>query len=129
MGDIHVLAGNNSDVWQVAMHFPVADVSNAAGVNYRLALVTSGIGLDPETGRRTIMVSGNGPGEINPAEENLLDAGELFEHVSGWRLETGGTSIPLLRASLQAFYASENARVQAGVASRLRYFGHVEDAV
>ena len=129
MGDIHVLAGNHGNVWRIAMHFPVPDISNAAGVNVRQALVNSGIGLDVETGRRTVMPVGTEPGQINPAEEALLDAGELFELVAGHRLESGGTSIPQLRASLQGFYASQNARVQANMNSRLRYFGHVEDAV
>ena len=128
MANIHVLAGNNSNEWQVAMHYPIPDRTNAAGVNYRVALVNSGIGLDPETGRRTIMPSGTGPGQITSAVEAKLDAGELFEHVSHWRMESGGTSLPLRRAALQGFYAAENASVQANMASRLRYFGHTEDA-
>ena len=128
MSDMHVLVGNNSNEWTVAMHFPVPDVSNAAGINYRIALVNSSLGLNLETGRRTIMSSGTGPGQINPAVEALLDAGELFEHVSAWRLESGGTSIPQLRSSLQEFYAAGNTAAQAAVASKLRYFGHTEDA-
>ena len=98
------------------------------GVNFRDALVNSGIGKG-EDGRRTILPTGDDTdGTISAAEEALLDSGARFEHISSWLIESGGTSNVELQASIRQFYASENTVVQASVASRLRYFGHTESA-
>ena len=127
MSDIHILTGNNNIGWTLAMHFAVPDVNNNVGINFRIALVNSGIGVG-EDGRRTVMPVGTGAGQINPAEEALLDAGELFEHVTSYIIESGGTSNPQRRALVRELYASLVTSVQASVASRLRYFGHTESA-
>ena len=127
MSDIHVLTGNNDIGWTLAFHFPVPDVNNNVGVNFRTALVNSGIGVG-EDGRRTILPVGTGAGQINPAEEALLDAGELVEHVALFRVESGGTSPGQLQSAVRQFYASSSLSVQSGLASVLRYFGHVESA-
>lgn len=128
MADITVLTGNNSNEWTLVLHFPVPDVNNSAGINFRTALVSSGIGKQ-EGGRRTVLPPGNGiGGTISTAEEAQLDAGERFEHVKSFRAESGGTSNAQLRSSFRGCYASENVKVQANMASRLRYFGHTESA-
>lgn len=131
MSDIHVLTGDNSIGWTLVFHFPVPDVNNSVGISFRTALVNSKIGVG-EDGRRTILTVGTpptiGPGEIHPDEEVLLDVGELFEHVAIFRVESGGTSNAQVKASIREFYASENAAVQAGIGSILRYFGHTESA-
>ena len=129
MADIYVLTGNNSNEWTLVMHFAVPNTNNAVGINYRTALVNSGIGLNAETGRRTILPTGDDlGGTISAAEEALLDSGARFEHVSSYPIESGGTSDTQLRASIREQYAAENTSVQARVASRLRYFGHTESA-
>ena len=129
MADIYVLTGNNSNTWTLVMHFAVPNVNNAVGINFRTALVNSGIGLNTETGRRTVLPTGDDTGgTISAAEEALLDDGSRFEHVSSYRVESGGTSNADLQSAIREFYAAENASVQASVASRLRYFGHTESA-
>ena len=44
MSDIHILAGNTSGEWQAVFHVAVPDANNAVSVNYRTALVNSGLG-------------------------------------------------------------------------------------
>ena len=127
--ELRVLTGNGSGDWTIVMHFPVPDVNNAAGINFRTALANSGIGLNTDTGRRTILPTGDGTGgTISTAEEALLDSGAVFEHVGSFSVESGGADPSDMQASIQQFYASENAMVQADIGSRLRYFGHTENA-
>ena len=128
MADMYILTGNNSNTWTVVMHFAVPNTNNAVGINFRTALVNSGIGKG-EDGRRTILPTGDDlGGTISAAEETLLDSGARFEHVTSLRVESGGTSDANKRAILRNFYASTNVAVQASVGSRLRYFGHTESA-
>ena len=127
MADMHILTGNNSREWSIAMHFVVPNANNTVGVNYRTALVNSGVGVGDD-GRRSVLPSGTGAGEITTAEEANLDNGSLFEHIASMRVESGGTSNAELQSTIREFYASENARVQAAIGSRLRYFGHTESA-
>ena len=129
MADMYILTGNNANEWTIVMHFDVPDTNNAVGINHREALVNSGIGLDTETGRRTVLPTGDDTGgTISTTEEALLDSGERFEHVTSLRLESGGTTAAEQVSILRDFYASTNVAVQASVGSRLRYFGHTESA-
>lgn len=127
MSDIHVSVGNNDGEIQLVMHFPVPDVNNDVGVNFRLALINSGIGLNEETGRRTILNVGTSAGEINPAEEALIDAGELFEGVVFTRVPDSASGAELI-ALVQSEYTRSNSRVQQEIGARLRYFGHTLSA-
>ena len=112
MADMYILAGNNSKEWTVVMHFPVSNTNNSVGVNFRTALITSGIGLNTDTGRRTRLPAGDDTGgTISAAEEALLDSGERFEHVAQFRLESGGTSNAQLQFSIRAFYAAEKTKI------------------
>lgn len=72
MPDTHVL-DNTDGTFTVALHYPIPDLLNEVGINYRDALIDSGIGLLP-SGRRTVL------DDINPAEESLLNHGSLCEH-------------------------------------------------
>ncbi|MEK0324959.1 MAG: hypothetical protein QQN63_04580, partial [Nitrosopumilus sp.] len=82
MADMYILTGNNANEWTIVMHFTVPDVDNAVGINFRTALVNSGIGLNTETGRRTVLPTGDDTGgTISAAEEALLDSGARFEVV------------------------------------------------
>lgn len=127
MTEIHILTGNNAGSITIAMHVPVPDANNDVGVNYRTALVNSGIGLDTDTGRRTTLPVGTGPGEINPAEEALIDAGELFEFLESTRVPPGASNAELIVIA-QNQYALTNSNLQQQIGERLRYFGHVMSA-
>lgn len=128
MADIHVLTGNNAGSVTLVMHFLVPDADNNVSINYRTALVASNLGraqnADGTFGRRSVLPSGAGIGEITTAEEALLDSGELFEHVESVRVPAGA---PLL-AQAQTHYAISNTTVQQNIAERLRFFGHTASA-
>lgn len=132
MADMHVLTGAGRR-WTVAMHFTVPNTNNSVGVNFRTALAASGIGrqvnADGSLGRRSILASGTGAGEITTAEEALLDSGQLFEHVAAFLVESDGTAPAKLRTTLREFFATENATAQARIGERLKYFGHTESSV
>lgn len=127
MADINIMTGNNAGEWTIVMHFPVPDTDNAVGVNFRTALLNSGLGLQ-ENGRRTILASGTGPGQITTVEEAQLDSGAIYEHSASFRAESGGTGNAVLQASVREFYVAQNASVQLSIGSKLRYFGHTMSA-
>ncbi len=136
MSDIHVLTGNNDDFHTLVFHFPVPDVDNSVGVNFRTALVNSRAGLfeDPFNAgvfRRTMLILGTpptiGPGEIDPAEEALLDAGELLEIVSRLLVKSGTTNVELVVRAREK-YAQVNSTVQLQLSQRLKYFGQTLSA-
>lgn len=120
MSDIHVLSSNLGKHWNVVFHFDVPDVNNMRGVNYRTALVNSGIG------GTTSLPEGTGAGMISAAEKALVESGEVFEHSTTYLVESGGTTNVELRATLREFYAIEETRIIANLQQRLRYFGHTE---
>ena len=126
MSDIHILTGNNAGSLTFAMHVPVPDVNNDVGVNYRVALVNSQIGLGSD-GRRTTLEAGVGPAQINPAEEALIDAGELFEWLAMTRVPAGASNAELITI-VQDQYARTNSNLQQQIGERLRYFGHTLSA-
>lgn len=126
MSDIHVIAGDNTN-WTLVFHFPVPDLDNDVSVNFRTALANSGIGIDPETGRRSRLLAGTGLGQINPAEEAMLDSGALFEHTINFPIESGGTSSAQLIRTAEALYNAALANRSADLQASLRYFGFTRD--
>lgn len=122
MADILILDGTG-ETWRLVFHIPIPDVNNAVGVNLRDALANSGIGLNSDTGRRTILPTGNNPGEITVVEENALDNGALIEVIVSRRLESGGTSDSDRQTTVREFYATELGETQTSIALRLKYFG------
>ena len=121
MSDMHVMGGGvDGELWDVVMHFPIVSANNSVGVNWRTAVINSGIG------GITSLVEGTGDGEITTAEKTQIEAGEIYEHRASLRAESGGTSTANLRATLQEFYAAEKTRVLNALQVQLRYFGHTE---
>ena len=116
MADMHVLAGDGLCYWTLVMHFPVPDQNNEVGVNYRIALVNSGLG-------GTSMTEGTGPGQISAAEKAQIDAGEVYEHSIQFLAESGANTLAELLAAAREAYAREQARVTARFESQLRYYG------
>ena len=100
----------------LALHLPVPDANNDVGVNFRAALVSSGIGLRDD-GRRTVLPSGVDAGEIDPAEEAMIDSGQLFEVIRGAATDDPSTAV------LDALFAQVRTEVQADLAVRLQFFG------
>ncbi len=122
MSDIHVLQSNSaSNEWRIVMHIPIPDTSNAVGVNWRIALINSGIG------GRTSLPDGNGnDGTISLAEKTQITNGEIFEHSQLYSLETGGTSLPELQATIRELFTQEKLAKLNILQGQLRYYGHTE---
>lgn len=120
MSDIHVLAGDGKQLWTIVMHFAVPNVNNSVAVNYRTALVNSGLG------GATSMVEGTGPGEIATAEKASIETGALYERLVSFLAESGGSSNLELQASLRQLYTREKAATIANLQKKLRYYGHTE---
>lgn len=117
MADIHVLSGNGIDKWTLIFHFAVPNVNNAVSVNYRTALVNSGLG------GTTSMASGAGPGQMSGAELILIEAGELFEHSVSFPIESGSTDNAEMLAVSRQIYARDETRMIERLQRKLKYFG------
>ncbi len=127
MADIHVLRGDGTTGPQayhkLVFHFPVPDNSNQAGISYRDALVNSGLG------GTTDLPDGDGTdGTISAAEKTQIEAGELYEHSKGCRIESGGSLPAQVQAAIRGYYAQELAVMQPQIQAKLRFFGHTESA-
>ena len=123
MSDMHVITGGDSGEWSIVMHFAVPDTNNAVMVNHRIALINSGLG------GTTILPDGDGSdGTISAAEKTTIEAGELFEHIVSFPIESGGTTTPKLRTTIRNLYASEETSIINRLKRRLKYYGHTESA-
>lgn len=76
----HALDGSaDGNSYRIAYHIPIPSANNGAGVNYRAALVGSGIG------GTTVMTEGNGSGQITTAEKALIASGQILEVVEQYQ--------------------------------------------
>ena len=125
MADIHVLTTRNG-IASVVWHFPVADANNDVGVNYRDALVTSGMGGS------TSMTEGVGPGQITAEEKALVESGAVLEVTKTLKkgmLASGGSTPAEMESTLRVFYARDKALHTDIVAQSLQYYGYTTDEV
>lgn len=118
MADIHVLAGNGLHHWTLVFHFAVPDQDNSVNVNYRTALINSGLGGVSQ------MTEGTGPGQITTAELTLIQAGELYEFNLSFLAESGATNNAELLTAIRAEYAKHEDPVLAHLRKQLRYYGY-----
>ncbi len=119
MADIHVLT-IDGNVCRLVMHFAVPNQPNDVDVNYRTALVNSGIGGS------TIMVEGTEPGQIDMIEAGQIATGALYEHIAMIDINGVGQSTEGRRAMLRAQYIMLKAAVIASLQGQLKFFGHTE---
>ena len=122
MADIHVLSGNGLGKWALVFHFAMPDQDNNVTINYRTALINSGLG-----GTST-MTEGEGPGQITSAELAQIQAGELYEYSASFPVESGATNNTELLTSIQAAYARGLSAVIARLQRQLRYYGYTGSA-
>jgi hypothetical protein len=122
MADIHVLAGDGLGLWTIVLHFAVPNQDNNVSVNYRTALINSGLG------GTSSMVEGDGPDEITTAELAAVTAGELFEYIEAFLAESGATNNAEMLAAAQAMYAARETPVLNKLKRMLRYYGYTGSA-
>lgn len=124
MADMHVMTGDGKS-WDVIFHIAVPDANNTVGVNWRTALVNSGLG------GTTQLTEGVGPelaqGRISSTEKAQVEAGELIEKRIAFRVEGNGNSLAAVRANLRTRYTRVSAAVLADLQAQLKYFGHTEE--
>lgn len=121
MADMQIIDGDGKGTWRVVMHFDVPDVNNAVAVNYRTALLNSGLAST------SVLPDGDGTGgSISAAEKTDLANGVKYEHVASLTLDGSGTTTNSRIAVLRSAYARLETEIVAKLKSRLKFFGHNE---
>jgi hypothetical protein len=116
----HVLTGSaDGNSFTLVYHVPVPGTgTNRAGVQWRPALLNSGLG------GKTVLPDGDGTGgTVSAAEKASIAAGALFEVVEALATNPGETAAAL-QARVDAYFAALTSRVQAELQARLAYFGY-----
>ena len=67
---------------------------------------------------------GTALGNVIASEKTQIEAGEVYEHVDKFPIESGGDSTPEILAALRACYAVRKTEVLNRLANELRYFGY-----
>ena len=116
MSDYHILTvSEDGNLFSAVAHFPVPNVANDVGVNYRTALI-QWLG-----GSQTSTVP-----FIEVAEQTALDVGELLERTYQFYTNPGEALLDK-RDRLDALYAVKAAEVQTRLAYQLSYWGYSRD--
>lgn len=121
MANWHALTGDAfGNTYTVVYHVPIPSANNRVGVNYRTALVNSGLG------GTTRLPDGDGTGgTIAAAEKTSIQSGALYEHAEPFATNPGQT-LGQLGAAVDARYtalADVNGAFIAGIKNQLQYFG------
>ena len=121
MADIHVITGNNNQSWTLIMHFDIPDQNNAVGVNYRVALINSGLG------RTTQLPDGDGTeGTISSDEKTSIESGSLYEYAHSIEIDGSGVSTDSRRTAIRLAYNNSSTAVIASLQRQLKFYGHIE---
>ena len=112
MADYHVLTGSrDGNSYQVVAHFPVPNVNNQAGVNYRTAIIQ--------------WLGGAQPSQcpfVTQAEQDQLNAGALLEQVYTFYTRPTET-LQQKAARLATLYNQQSALVSSELGALLAYWG------
>jgi hypothetical protein len=119
MSDMHVITGDGDRNWSVVLHIPVPNANNSVSVNWRTALINSGMG-----GTTRLPDADGTEGTISAAEKTQIEAGELYEHSVTTEIDGQGVDNASRIAAMRAMYTAESARVTAFIQRRLKFFGY-----
>ncbi len=123
MANWHALTGSmDGNSYQIAYHVPIPSANNRSGINYRTALVNSGLG------GTTILRDGDGTGgTISSAEKTSILAGSLLEVVQQFAVGGGSSkTLAQLTAEVDAIYtalANTSGSFIVGIQNQLLYWG------
>lgn len=119
MANWHALTGTlDGNSFRIVFHVSIPSANNRAGVNYRTALINSGIG------GTTVLPDGDGTGgTISAAEKTSIQNGSIFEYVEDFATNPTETAAAL-QARIDARFTALTAAVQDQLAKRLTYFGY-----
>lgn len=120
MADWHALTGSpDGNAFRICFHIAIPSVNNRAGINYRTALINSGIG------GRTILPDGDGTGgTISTTEKANITAGSVYEVVEDFATNPGEAAAAL-EARIDSYHTALTTRTQNNLAGVLTYFGYV----
>lgn len=119
MSDIHILT-TSAGRTRLVLHIAVPDANNSVSVNYRTALLSSGIG------GTTSLPDGDGTaGTISSAEKSAIEAGEIYETSASLDIDGQGTTTGSRAAAIRAEYVSRKAAIVALLQRRLKFYGSV----
>lgn len=120
MSNWHSRGGQpDGNAYSIIFHVPVPSANNRVGINYRTALVGSGIG------GVTQMTEGVSAGQITTAEKADILSGAVIEHQETIFTNPGETALQL-RDRLDARYtelANASGTFIQGLKGRLDYWG------
>jgi hypothetical protein len=118
MANWHARLGDgDGNSFEIIYHVPIPNTNNRVGVNYRSALVNSGLG------GTTRMTEGVSAGQISTAEKLSVTTGALYEFVEVLNTNPGETAADL-QARIDARFAAITVQVQSALSKRLTYWGH-----
>lgn len=123
MANWHARVGSlDGNSFEILYHIPIPSANNRVGVNYRAALIGSGIG------GTTKMTEGIAAGQITTAEKTQIVAGEVYEYTETIFTNPGETDVQL-QAKVDARYTTLVTVLQDQLQKRLTYWGHSHDVV
>ena len=121
MANWHALTGTpDGNSYTVVYHIPIPSANNRSGINYRIALIGSGLG------GTTVLPDGDGTlGTISSAEKTLITSGEVVEKVESFATNPG-QDVTALAAAVTARHtalASVNGEFIVALQKQLDYWG------
>lgn len=118
MANWHALLGDkDGNSYEVAYLIPIPSATNRVGVNYRTAIINSGLG------GKTILPDGDGTGgTISSTDKTLITTGAAYEVVERFATNPGQTLTQLTNA-VNARFTALTTSVQAALVNQLAYFG------
>lgn len=105
MSALHVLERTERG-YRCAIHKPVPAGGNAAGVSWATVLVNSGLA-------KTVLIEGDGPGQITAAEKAQIESGAVVEAVLDIPLGSGGMTLAQVAAIVQDEWSAWASRFQS----------------
>jgi hypothetical protein len=120
MANYHVLTGlPDGNAFRVVFHISIPSANNRAGINYRSALINSGLGGS------TVLPDGSGTGgTISAAEKTQIQSGAVYEHVEEVNTNPGESAADY-KTRLDALHAQRVNQIQDYLSKRLTYFGYI----
>lgn len=102
---------------RVVIHFNIPAGNNTVGVSWKAAALGAGW-----TGK-TILATGNGPGQITSADAALVASGDMVEIVTTFQAEDGSGTV-ISSAKITALAAAAQTEWQNRASAALKYWGY-----
>jgi hypothetical protein len=121
MANWHALLGDTAgNTFSIAYHIPIPSATNRSSINYRTALINSGLG-----GVTTLKDGDGTAGTISAAEKTSIQSGAILEVVETFATNPGQTQAQLQAAVDARFTALSdvNGAFIAGLKNQLQYYG------